>query len=90
MNATRAELMTRHGIAVEPPFETWPTSELYPKCQGLIIRENDAVRVLDVACWGFPPDERSRFFRSPFFKLRLKLRWRNHQQQLEGRAGSWG
>ena len=78
MSASRAELMTRYGIAVEPPFETWPTGELFPKRQGHIVREEDGACVLDIASWGFPPPAAGRApvtnvrnLASPFWRTAL-------------------
>jgi putative SOS response-associated peptidase YedK len=60
MSASRQELLARYGIKVEPPFETWPVGELFPKRIGAIVRSEGEERVLDLASWGFPPPAAGR------------------------------
>ena len=78
MSASRAELLRRYGIAVEPPFETWPTGELFPKRLGFVVRQEQGDRLLDVATWGFPPPAAGRApvtnvrnLSSPFWRTAL-------------------
>ena len=78
MSASRAEVMARYGIAVEPPFETWPVDEMFPKRRAYVVREHDGQRVLDVAAWGFPPPAAGRApvtnvrnLASPFWRTAL-------------------
>jgi len=78
MSASRSDLLARYGIKVEPPFETWPVGELFPKRIGYVVRNESGARVLDVATWGFPPPAAGRApvtnvrnLASPFWRTAL-------------------
>lgn len=78
MTASRRDLLARYGVKVDPPFETWPVGELFPKRTGYIVREEGGERVLDLATWGFPPPAAGRApvtnvrnLASPFWRTAL-------------------
>lgn len=78
MSASRGDLLARYGIEVEPPFETWPVGELFPKRIGCIVRQEAGQRILDLATWGFPPPAAGRApvtnvrnLASPFWRTAL-------------------
>lgn len=67
--------VAEHFGVVVPPDLTFPNPELFPKREGLVVRQEAGARVLDVMRWGFPPLGTSkapvanvRNLSSPFWK----------------------
>ena len=59
MSEKEREVAAHFGVLV-PPDLSWPQPELFPRREGLVVRKDGGVRVLDRMVWGFPPPPRSR------------------------------
>lgn len=60
MSEKEREVASHFGILV-PPDLSWPQPELFPKCEGLVVRRSDGGELmLDRMVWGFPPPAAGR------------------------------
>ena len=59
MSEKEREVAAAFGVDV-PPDLAWPQPELFPKREGLVVRMEAGVRVLDRMRWGFPPPASAR------------------------------
>ena len=59
MSEKEREVAAHFGVLV-PPDLSWPQPELFPKREGLVVRQENGTRILDRMAWGFPPPPKSR------------------------------
>lgn len=62
MTASRADLLARYGVAVDPlgEFERLPQPELFPKRSAWIVRDVAGARTPEPMLWGVPTSVRSK------------------------------